>query len=180
MMGVGDGDGERVRGVRPDDLHAGQQARHHGMDLILRRIADADHGFLDQPRGIFADLHAGARGVEQDHAARLSQFQGRLRIDVDEHLLDRRAIGPMFEDEVGQGKIERQQPRCQRHRTIRLDLAIAQMREAVAVGGDQTPAGGAKAGVETKEDHQDFIAPSGERIARLADMSASRAWRGER
>ena len=103
-----------------------------------------------------------------------------MRIDVDEHLFDRRAIGPMFKDQVREREIDRQQARRQRHRAVGLDLAIGKVGEPVAVRGDQTPAGGAKAGVETKEDHWDFLAPSGERIARLADMSASRAWRGER
>ena len=55
MMRVGDRDRERVGGVGAGDLHSGKQARDHRVDLRLLGIADADDGFLHQPRRIFAN-----------------------------------------------------------------------------------------------------------------------------
>ena len=55
MVGVGDRHGERVGGVGAGDLHAGEEALDHRVDLRFLGIAGADDGFLDQPRGIFAD-----------------------------------------------------------------------------------------------------------------------------
>ena len=48
MMGVGDGDGERVGGVGAGDGDTGEQALDHGMDLDFFRGAGADDGFLDR------------------------------------------------------------------------------------------------------------------------------------
>jgi hypothetical protein len=62
VMGVGDGDGERVGRVGARYLHAGKQPLDHGMDLRLLGAADPDHRLLDQPRRIFADLDAAPRG----------------------------------------------------------------------------------------------------------------------
>ena len=46
-------------------IFAREQPLDHRVDLRLFGIAVADHRFLDQPRGIFADLEAGARGDHQ-------------------------------------------------------------------------------------------------------------------
>ena len=82
MVGVGDGDSERVGGVGAGDLHARQQPLDHGMDLRLLGAAGPDHRLLDQPGGIFADADPRLRGGEQDDAARLAELQRRAGIDV--------------------------------------------------------------------------------------------------
>jgi hypothetical protein len=45
-MGMGDGDGERVGGVRAVGRRARQQAFHHRPDLALVAVTGADHRLL--------------------------------------------------------------------------------------------------------------------------------------
>ena len=128
MMRVGDRDGERVGGVGAGDLHSGEQARDHRVDLRFLGIADADHGFLDQPRGIFADVDAGAGGDHEHDAARLAELERRLRVLVDEHFLDGRGIGPVLGEQrlelVGQVR----EPARKRRRAVGLELAVGDVR----------------------------------------------------
>ena len=58
--------------------------------------------------------------------------------------------------------VDRHQPVGQRHFCIGADLAIVDMAEAIALLGDDTPAGGAKAGIETEDDHPSFAITSSE------------------
>jgi hypothetical protein len=90
---------QRIGGVGAGDLNPGQQALDHGMDLRLFGGASSDHGFFDQPRGIFADLDAGARGDHQYDAAGLAELERRLRVLVDEHLFDRSGLWRMIGDD---------------------------------------------------------------------------------
>ena len=108
-MRVGDRHRQRVRRVRARQLHPRQQHPEHRLDLRLLRPAGADDRLLDQPRGIFGDRHAGARQGQQADPARLAELERRLRIGVDEHFLDRAAIGLVGEDDVGQLAVERDQ-----------------------------------------------------------------------
>ena len=154
MMGVGDGDGEGVGGVGAGDLGAGEQAHHHGVDLRLFGRAGADHRFLDQPGGIFADTHAGAGGDHQHDAARLAELERRLRVLVDEHLLDRGGFRRMLGDQRLELAGEVGETIGQRLVRLRLELAIGQVGQAVAVGADQAPAGGAEPGIEAEDEAQ--------------------------
>lgn len=151
-MRMGDRDGQCVRGVRSGDGNAGQQPLDHCVYLFLAGVADADDRFLDQPRRIFTDRDARACRVQQDDAARLPQLQCRLRVAVDEYLLDPRAIGPVGEDQVGERGVERQQPRGERRLRIGPDLSVGNVGEAVAVGQDDAPAGGGQPGIEAEDD----------------------------
>ena len=51
-MGMGDGDGERIRRVGAVWRGARQEPRHHGPDLHLVAVACPDHGLLDGVRRI--------------------------------------------------------------------------------------------------------------------------------
>jgi hypothetical protein len=62
----------------------------------------------------------------------------------------------MEQHQVCQGNIERQQPLRQRLLRVRLDLAIGNMRQPVAIDGDQAPAGRAEARIETQENQPSF------------------------
>lgn len=153
MVGVGDGHRKRVRGIRTRDLRTRKQPRDHRMDLRLFGIAISDGGFLDQPGGIFADRDSGTSSDHQDHAPCLAELERRLRILVDEHFLDRRAFrlalgnqGFELERKVGE-------PLRQRRRAVRLELTVGEVRQPVAFGGDQPPAGGAEARVEAENPH---------------------------
>jgi hypothetical protein len=74
-----------------------------------------------------------------------------LRVLVDEHLLDGGGGGGVIRDQrfelVGEGG------EAARERGIgaRLDLAVGDVGEAVAVSFDQPPAGRAEAGIETED-----------------------------
>ncbi len=62
----------------------------------------------------------------------------------------------MFEDEIGQREIERQQPRRERQRAVGLDLAIADMGQPVAIDGDQAPARRAETRIKAEQDYPSF------------------------
>ena len=151
MMRVGDRDGEGVGGVGAGDLHSGKQARDHRVDLRLLRAAGADDRLLDQPSGIFADLHASARRDHDDHAARLAELERRLRVGVDEDFLDGSGVGPLVRDEAFQLFTERGEAPGQGCRSPGLDLAVGDMAEAVAFGLDQSPARGSEARVQAQD-----------------------------
>ena len=85
MMRVGDRHRERVGGIGSGDLHAGQKAGDHRVDLRLLGGTIAHHRFLDQPSRIFADVDASPGRAHQHDSARLAELQRRLRILVHEH-----------------------------------------------------------------------------------------------
>ena len=102
MMRVGDRDSERVGGVGASDFHAGKQSRHHGVDLRFVRTAGADDRFFHQGRRIFPDGDSAPARAEKRDAARLAQFQGRLRVLVDEYFLDSGGVGAV----LGENRLE--------------------------------------------------------------------------
>ena len=69
MMRVGDCHRQGIRGVRPGDLHAGEQAGNHRLDLRFLGAAGSDHGLLDQSRRIFADFDPGVVSGFTDEAS---------------------------------------------------------------------------------------------------------------
>lgn len=162
VVRVGNGDGEGICGIAARDLCARQQAGHHGVHLRLVCIADADDRLLHQPGGIFADLDAGAGCGEQNDAARLPKFQRRLRVRVDEDFLDRRAIGPVGEDQIGQRAVQLQQACGKRILRIGRNLPVRHMRQAVPFCRDQAPAGRAEARIKAQNDQPSFSMISSE------------------
>ena len=149
MMRVGDRYREGVGGIRAGDSGAGDESCDHRMDLRLFRPAGADHRLFDERGRIFADGDPAARRAEQDGAPRLAEFQRRLRVFVDEHLFDRRALGPVLPDDGGEPIVEVEQA----HRKIGLgvgpDLTVGDVAQPVSLGGDDAPAGAGQPGIET-------------------------------
>jgi hypothetical protein len=176
MMRMGDRYCERIGRVGARDLRSGQQPSDHRMDLRLLGIAVADHRFLDQPRGIFADVDPGARGDHDDHAPRLAELQGRLRIGVDEDLLDRGAARTMLGEKRFELLPKRGKALRQGSGRIRFQLPIGDVLEAIAVSLDQSPAGGAETRIEA-EDFQ-FPSPSGKRDEVASSLSPSPSGEG--
>jgi hypothetical protein len=74
MMGVADRDGQRIGGVRPRDLHAGQMQAHHVGDLHLGGMADADHRLLHRIRRIFPDREPACAGTSSAMARACPSF----------------------------------------------------------------------------------------------------------
>ena len=131
----------------------GEQALDHRVDLRLFGIAGADDRFLDQPRGIFADLDPRARRDHQHHAARLAELERRLRVLVDEHFLGRGGVGLM----LGEQRFElagevRRGARAAASFGVGLELAVGEVGQAIALGADQPPAGRAERRVEAEDD----------------------------
>jgi hypothetical protein len=152
MMGVGDCHGKRVGGVGAGDLRSREQPRDHGVDLNLFGRAGADDRFLDQASCIFADRHARPGRDHQSHSARLPKLERRLRILVDEHLLDRCGIWLVLAKQRLELVGEARQPLGKRCRRTGPQLTVGDMAEAVAVGADQAPAGGAEPRIEAEDD----------------------------
>jgi len=156
VVGVGDGDGEGVGGVGAGDGDAGEQALDHRVDLDFLRAAGADDGFLDEARGIFADDDARSGGDHQHDAAGLGELERGLRVLVDENLLRRGGVGRMVGDEGFELGREVRQALGKQFLRVGLELAVGEMRQAVPLGADKSPAGRAEAGVETEDDQPSF------------------------
>ena len=161
MVGVGDRNRERVGGVGAGDLDTGQQSADHRVDLGLFGIAVADHGFLDQPRGIFADFEPAARCAQQGDSARLAELEGRLRVLVDEDFLNRRGPGRAVGDERVELAGQVRQPLRQCFAAVGLELPVGDMAEPIALGTDQAPAGGSEPRVEAEDQSQPVLQLAG-------------------
>jgi len=129
MVGVGDGDGERVGRVGALDLHARKQALDHKVDLRFLRRAGADDGFLDEARGIFADGEPGAGGGHQDDTARLGELERRLRVLVEEYFLGGCAVGVVIGEDGVELRGEVGQALGQGFAGAGLELAVGEVRE---------------------------------------------------
>ena len=150
MLGVANGDGECVGRVGRRRGRGRQQHPHHHRHLPLFRVARADNGLLDQVGGIFGHRQAGKRQGRERDPARLAQLQRRLRVPVDECLLDRRLMRPLAFDEPGQQAMDRRQPLGERSRRVGLDRAAANEAEPRAGSLDHAPARRAQAGVDAE------------------------------
>ncbi|ABA48884.1 hypothetical protein BURPS1710b_3404 [Burkholderia pseudomallei 1710b] len=156
---------QRVAAVRVADRHAervgrigagppgqAQQPGDHLLHLLFRRAAVADHRLLELQRRVLGDGQAARYEPADRGAARLAEEQRRLRIDVDEHFLDRRLIGRMLADQRRDAVVDRAEPRGQIGGG-RLDHAARDVRELVAADVDHAEARDAQAGVDAEDSH---------------------------
>ena len=120
VLRVADGDRERVGGVRSRCGRRGQQHPHHHRHLLLFRVADADDGLLDEVGGVFGDRQPAQRQRGQRNAARLPELQRRLRIAIEECLLDRRLVRAFALDKRGERPMDRRQALRERSRGVGL------------------------------------------------------------
>ena len=79
-------------------------------------------------------------------------FKRRLRVGVDEHFLDRAGVGLVLGDEGLDLAGELGEALGERRGGAGLHLAVGEVRQAIALGADQPPAGRAEAGVEAEDD----------------------------
>ena len=124
MMRMSDCNCQRIGRIRTGDLCSGEQPRDHCVNLRLLGSARTNHGFLDQPRRIFTDFHACSSGAHQDYAASLAELQRRLRVLVDENLLDRGGGGCVVPDQGLQLIADCREAAGQGGRDFGLDLAV--------------------------------------------------------
>ena len=103
----------------------------------------------------FAAYSATGRPVRakdrERNAARLAEFQRRLRIAVDEGLLDRRLMRPLAFDQTGQQAMDRRQALGERGCGVGLDRAATDEDQPRAGGLDHAPAGRAQAGIDAED-----------------------------
>lgn len=149
-MGVGNCDGEGVRGIGAGDGNARKQPGHHCVDLCLLGAAGPDDCLLDDARRIFADLYSGSCSAHEDNATCLPQLQRRLGVSVDEDFLDGRCSWSLVGDQHLELVCERREADRERFVAVGPDLAVGDMNEAITLRFDQTPASGAKARIEAE------------------------------
>ena len=152
MMCMGNRDRQRIGGIGAGNLRSGKKALDHGMYLRFLGIPDADNRLLHEARGIFADVNPGPGRDHQHDATRLAKFQGGLRVLVDEDFLDRRSVRSIIGEHRFQLGSKMRKTLRQAFGCVGFQLAVGEMREAISVGSDQTPAGRSKAGVKAEDD----------------------------
>jgi hypothetical protein len=160
MMRVRDCHRQGVGRIGTGDLYAREQSRDHRVNLRLLGSARANHGFLDQPRRIFANLDSCSRCAHQDHAASLAELERRLGVLVDENFLDRGCGGSVVLDQCFQLIAECPKSARQGGRRLGLDLAIGDVDEPVSFSLDQSPAGNAEPGIEAENFQASFSSSS--------------------
>ena len=136
MMRVGDRHRQRVCRVRAGDLCSGKQACDHRVNLHLFGAAGADYGLLDQPRRIFADVETRPRCDHDDDPARLAQLQRRLRIGIDEYLLDSGGVGTVLGDQRVEALCEIGKALGKRGCSVAFQLSVGNVREPITLGFD--------------------------------------------
>ena len=154
-MRVRDGQAQGVGGRGARGGGQLQQALHHGLHLRLGGLAVAGHGLLHLQRGVFG--HRQLAGHQRRHAgaARLAQQQRGLRVDVDEHDLDRRYVGRVARLQLADAVEQHLQPRRQVALlgARGLDHAAGHVAQRGALGVEHAKARGAQAGVDAEDSH---------------------------
>ena len=88
-MRVADGAGERIRGIGRGLARQIQEAAHHVLHLLLRRVAVTHDRLLHLERGVLRDRQAGDHRRADRGAARLAERERRCGVDVDEDFFQR-------------------------------------------------------------------------------------------
>jgi hypothetical protein len=151
MVRAADGDGERVGRISGDFTRFRKQAADHEGDLRLVGRACADDGLLHLGGREFRDLELGARQRRHGSAARLTEQQGRARVDVDEGLLDRGFLWRVSFDHGAQLHAQFGQTVGHVGFCVGLDDAVRDPGETRAVHGDHAPAGVAQARIDAED-----------------------------
>ena len=152
---MADRQAERVGGVRAWQAGQGEQAHHHLLHLFLLRLAVADDRPLHLQRGVFGDRELVGDERRERRSPRLPEQQRRLRIDVDEHDLDRRAGRPVARRDLAHAVEDDLQPPRQVGERDRggADRSARHIAEPPAVAVDDAEAGRAKSGVDAENAH---------------------------
>ena len=156
-VGVADRAGEGVGGVEAGAGVEGEEALHHVLDLLLVRLAVADHRLLDLQRGVFGHRQVAGHRAADHRAARLAEQQGGLRVDVDEDLLDRDHVGAVGIDDLAHA-VEQGLEAAGELAVLRPDAAAGDIAQLVAELVHQAEAGDAQPGVEAEDAGDDVRA----------------------
>ena len=127
-----------------------QQATHHVHDLALVGVAVTDDRLLDLQGGVFGDLDAASDERRDRRATRLTEQQGRLRIDVHENDLDDRLSRLVLGDEFAQAGVDGSQAARQGRLGVSFDAAAGEVRQGVAGLLDDPKTGDAQSRIDSQ------------------------------
>jgi hypothetical protein len=150
MLRVTDRYRERVGGIGAGRRARGQKHAHHDSDLPLVGVAVPDDRLLHEVRRVFFHMEPGQRGNGKRQATRLTQFQGGLRVSIDEGLFDGRFLGRMIHNYAGQPLMELSKAIADRLGPVRRDATAGDKRQPRTLSLDYAPAGVAQTGVESE------------------------------
>lgn len=140
-MRICNGHGQRIGRICARNRHAGQQHFHHRGNLVLFGAPGAHNRLLYQPRGMFVDAQIVPPARRQHRAAGLREFEGGLRIGIDEHFLGGGTIGRILPDHGCNRAVQVIEPGGHWRLGIRLDFTIGNVADPRAFAADHTPAG---------------------------------------
>ncbi|KIC50480.1 hypothetical protein RA29_07220 [Tateyamaria sp. ANG-S1] len=161
-MGVADGDGERIGGVWPCDVDAGELDADHVADLAFVGMADAHNRFLDRVGGVFADAESCPGGGEHGDAASLAKLQGACPVLVHKGLFDSRRVGCVCRDD-GADLVKEAEEAQGQVIARRVADTVGDMAQTRAIGVNDAPSHVAQAGVDAQNSHD--VPPSPECIS---------------
>ena len=98
----------------------------------------------------------GSPALDEADAARLGEFESRLRVLVDEHFLDRGGGGGVIGKQ--RFKLRREVRQAGRKQLLGVGpkLAVGEVRQAIALRADHAPASGAQPGIQPDQDQTSF------------------------
>jgi hypothetical protein len=162
VVGVADGDGERVGGVvGPRRRGQGEQRLDHPGHLALVGPAAPAHRSLDLLRGVIDALDALLAGGEQDDAARLADRGGRPDVLTEIQCFESDGVRAMLFDEVAQPRVQGGQPALGRQAGGGGDDPAVGGHEPMATPNDDSEAAVGQAGIDAEDHHRSVILRGG-------------------
>ncbi len=149
-VGVANGARQGISSIGGRNAGKIEQADDHGLHLLLGRLAVANHGLLDLQRRVFGHRQPGMDQGADRRPAGLTEQQGRLRIDIDEHLFDRRLGRAIRRNHFSNSGKQGVQALRQTVVGRRPDTTAGDITEAVAALFDDAESGHAQPGVDAK------------------------------
>src|SRR5271170_2178668 len=151
MLGVRDRKSERVGSIRRSGGRGRQQHSDHLRDLLFFGVAEPDDGLLDDVCRIFGDRQAHQGRRRQRDSAGLAELERRLRIAIDESLLDRGFVRLLRFDQLDQRAMDFRKTLGERPVSARLDRAARNEGKPRAPLLDQAVARKAQAGIDAED-----------------------------
>src|SRR5687767_11178202 len=158
-MRMADGACEGVGRIRGRIARQREQALDHVLHLLLGGVAVADDRLLDLERGVLRYRQAGEHRGADGGAARLTERERRLRVRVDEYLLDRDLARPVSSDDFLQPLEDRLQARGEVAGTG-LDAAARHVKEPGIAEIDDTESRRLQPGIDAENSQLSTIGQS--------------------
>jgi hypothetical protein len=162
VIGVADGDGERVGGVvGPRRLGQREQRLDHPGHLALVGAPVPAHRSLDLLRGVVDAVDALLAGGEQDDAPRLADRERRPDVLTEIQCFEGDGVGPVLLDELAQTRVDGGQPARGGQPGGGGDDPAVGGHEPMATPNDDSEAAVGKAGIDAEDHHRTVILRGG-------------------